>query len=183
MKAWLSEPSLYMVYSFDLLNVHVRVKIKQRKPHNFQFLFYYFNLFHIVLCTAADSDWAFVEHLILARPCDQLSYTFYGSIHNNQQWSEMNLFCLLYLFHFHSRRRGSGFEGFPPPSTIATFVNPNCYCLCSLSALLLPYTLGFVLATHTFIKSKCAFIFCFPPDSPFRRLLIMDSDLPKRDSI
>lgn len=28
MKAWLSEPSLYMVYSFDLLNVHVRVKIE-----------------------------------------------------------------------------------------------------------------------------------------------------------
>lgn len=107
MQAWLTEPSLYMVYSFDLLNVHVRVKIEQRKPHNFQFLFYCSNHVFTLYCTLqqAQFSWAFVEHLILviARPCDQLSYTFYGSIHNNQQWCEMNLFCLLYLFHLHSR--------------------------------------------------------------------------------
>lgn len=173
MQAWLTEPSLYMVYSFDLLNVHVRVKIEQRKPHNFQFLFYCSNHVFTLYCTLqqAQFSWAFVEHLILviARPCDQLSYTFYGSIHNNKQWCEMNLFCLLYLFHLHSRGCvcGGVFEGFPPPSTLATCVNPNCYCFCSLSALLLPYTSGFALATHTFIKSKCAFIFCFPPRLTF----------------
>lgn len=61
-----------MDYSFDLENAHVKVKIEPVKSHKI------FNLSSItvVFFTGDNSSWTFVEHLILVRPCDQLSYTF-----------------------------------------------------------------------------------------------------------
>lgn len=72
-----------MDYSFDLENAHVKVKIRTVKSHKI------FNLSSItvVFSWGDNSSWTFVEHLILVRPCDQLSYTFWGSVHNNRPWS------------------------------------------------------------------------------------------------
>ena len=59
-----------MDYSFDLANAHI--KIQPVKSHII------FNLSSITVAffTAGSSSWIFVEHLILVRPCDQLSNTF-----------------------------------------------------------------------------------------------------------
>ena len=61
-----------MDYSFDLENAHIKVNIEPVKSHII------FNLSSITVgfFTAGSSSWTFAEHLILVRPCDQLSYTF-----------------------------------------------------------------------------------------------------------
>lgn len=144
MQAWLTELSLYMVYSFDLLNVHVRVKNSHCTVHC-----------SIVLYTSN------LQGPMIS--CHTHSMGQSIIINNEVKWIS-SVLCIYSTFILRGKGCLKAFHHLP---LFATCVNPNCYCLCSLSVLLLPYTLGFALATDTFIKSKFAFIFCSLPRLTF----------------
>lgn len=155
-------------YSFALANAHVKVKIEPVKSHRI------FNLSSITVAffTAGNSCWTFVEHLILVRPCDQLSYTFKGSVHNNRPWSGIILLCICFNL-VPGSFKASYHTPLPLPSGSVPAFGASAICLRSphliIRDLLLPHT--------ELLEDLC---FLPHPKLIFQKtLLIMDCELPK----